>query len=245
MVNDGMMDRFNIGRVFGMHNLPGLSVGEFATRRGAIMAATDTFDIVITGKGGHAAMPHNTVDPLVTGAQIVSALQTIVSRNTDPLKSLVISVTKFQAGDAYNVIAQTAKLSGTYRTLDKDIRDYARLRIEEMAKSVAQGFGAEVTCTFMPGYPVTFNHEGDTEFTVDVAGKVAGPSKVNDKTEPVMGGEDFSYMLEARPGSFMFMGNGDTAYLHHPNYDFNDEAIPHGISYWVALAETALAPSGH
>ncbi len=241
MVNDGMMDRFNIKTVYGMHNMPGLAVGEFATRQGGIMAATDTFDIVITGKGGHAAMPHVTIDPLVTAAHIVTALQTIVSRNADPLKSLVISVTKFNAGDAYNVIAQTAKLSGTYRTLDKDMRDYAKKRIEEVAKSIGSGFGADVSCNFISGYPVTFNHETETDFSVSVAKNVAGPTKVDNNTAPVMGGEDFSYMLEARPGSFMFMGNGDTAFLHHPDYDFNDEAIPHGISYWVALAEQALA----
>jgi amidohydrolase len=241
MVNDGMMDRFNIKSVFGMHNLPGLAVGEFATRPGGIMAATDTFDIIITGKGGHAAMPHVTVDPLITATHIVTALQTIVSRNTDPLKSLVISVTKFNAGDAYNVIAQTAMLSGTYRTLDKDIRLFAQKRIEEVAKKIGEGFGADVTCKFMSGYPVTFNHEAETDFSVSIARKVAGTGKVDDKVAPVMGGEDFSYMLEARPGSFIFMGNGDTAYLHHPDYDFNDDAIPHGISYWVALAETALA----
>jgi amidohydrolase len=241
MVNDGMMDRFNIKSVFGLHNLPGLGIGEFATRQGGIMAATDTFDITVTGKGGHAAMPHVTIDPLITATHIVTALQTIVSRNTDPLKSLVISVTKFNAGDAYNVIAQTAKLSGTYRTLDKDIRLFAQNRIEEVAKSIAAGFGADVICTFMSGYPVTFNHETETNFTVNIAAKIAGAGKVDDNVAPVMGGEDFSYMLEARPGSFMFIGNGDTAYLHHPDYDFNDEVIPHGISYWVALAEQALA----
>jgi amidohydrolase len=241
MVKDGMMDRFNIKTVYGMHNMPGLAVGEFATRQGGIMAATDMFDITITGKGGHAAMPHVTIDPLITAAHIVTALQTIVSRNADPLKSLVISVTKFNAGDAYNVIAQTAKLSGTYRTLDKDMRDYAKKRIEEVAKSIGIGFGAEVNCNFMSGYPVTFNHETETDFSVAVAKNVAGPTKVDSNAAPVMGGEDFSYMLEARPGSFMFMGNGDTAFLHHPDYDFNDEAIPHGISYWVALAEQALA----
>jgi amidohydrolase len=241
MVGDGMMDRFNIKTVYGMHNMPGLAVGEFATRQGGIMAATDTFDITVTGKGGHAAMPHVTIDPLITATHIVTALQTIVSRNTDPLKSLVISVTKFNAGDAYNVIAQTAKLSGTYRTLDKAVRDYAKKRIEEVAKSIAAGFGAEVSFNFMSGYPVTFNHDLETDFSVAVAKKVAGPTKVDSSAAPVMGGEDFSYMLEARPGSFMFMGNGDTAFLHHPDYDFNDEAIPHGISYWVALAEQALS----
>jgi amidohydrolase len=241
MVNDGMMDRFNISKVFGMHNMPGLAVGEFATRQGAIMAATDTFDIIITGKGGHAAMPHITIDPLVTATHIVTALQTIVSRNIDPLKSLVVSVTKFHAGDAYNVIAQTAKLSGTYRTLDKDIRLFARGRIEEIAKNTGITFGAQVDCNFMPGYPVTFNHAAETDLTVSIAGEIAGSAKVDKNVSPVMGGEDFSYMLEARPGSFIFMGNGDTAFLHHPDYDFNDEAIPHGISYWVALAEQALA----
>ena len=241
MVNDGMMDRFAIKEVYGMHNLPGLALGEFATRAGAIMAATDTFDITIAGKGGHAAVPHLTIDPVVIGAQMVTALQTIVSRTTDPLASLVVSITKFHAGDAHNVIPQSAKLGGTFRTLDKAVREDAEKRITSIAKSIAATFGAEASVSIHRGYPVTFNHARETDFSVKVAASVAGPQKVNPDVAPIMGGEDFSYMLEARPGSFIFMGNGASAFLHHPDYDFNDDAIPHGISYWVALAETALA----
>ncbi len=242
MVRDGMMDRFNIREVYGMHNMPGLPLGEFATRKGGIMAATDEFNITITGKGGHAAMPHLAIDPIMVGAQIVSALQTIVSRSTDPVSSLVVSVTCFNAGDAHNVIPQTAQLRGTFRTLDPNVREDAERRIKHVAQSVAQTFGAEASIAIHRGYPVTMNHPAQTDFAVEVAASVSGRSNVNPQVAPVMGGEDFSYMLEARPGAFIFMGNGDSAFLHHPEYDFNDDAIPHGVSYWVSLAETALRP---
>jgi amidohydrolase len=205
------------------------------------MAATDSFDIKITGKGGHAAVPQLTIDPVVIGAQLVMALQTIVSRTTDPIASLVVSVTKFHAGDAHNVIPQSAVLSGTFRTLDKTVRVETETRLRKIAKSIAETFGAEASVTIHDGYPVTFNHARETDFTVKIARSVAGQHKVNPDLPAIMGGEDFSYMLEARPGSFIFMGNGKSAFLHHPDYDFNDDAIPHGISYWVALAETALA----
>ncbi len=241
MVRDGMMERFAIREVYGLHNIPGLPLGEFAIRKGGIMAATDEFNITITGKGGHAAMPHMTVDPVMVGAHMVTAFQTIVSRSTDPVSALVVSVTCFNAGDAHNVIPQTAQLRGTFRTLDSAVREDAEKRIRHVAATVAQTFGAEAKVNIHRGYPVTRNHPAETDFAVRVASSVAGPANVNPDVAPVMGGEDFSYMLEARPGAFIFMGNGDTASLHHPDYDFNDEAIPHGISYWVALAETALA----
>ncbi len=241
MVRDGMMERFAIAQVYGLHNMPGLPLGEFAIRKGGIMAATDEFNITITGKGGHAAMPHMTVDPVMVGAHMVTAFQTIVSRSTDPVSALVISVTCFNAGDAHNVIPQTAQLRGTFRTLDSAVREDAEKRIRHVAAMVAQTFGAEVNVNIHRGYPVTSNHAAQTDFAIQVATSVAGPAHVNPDVAPVMGGEDFSYMLEARPGAFIFMGNGDTASLHHPDYDFNDDAIPHGISYWVALAEAALA----
>ncbi len=241
MVRDGMMERFAIREVYGLHNIPGLPLGKFAIRKGGIMAATDEFNITITGKGGHAAMPHMTVDPVMVGAHMVTAFQTIVSRSTDPVSALVVSVTCFNAGDAHNVIPQTAQLRGTFRTLDSAVREDAEKRIRHVAAMVAQTFGAEAAVNIHRGYPVTRNHPAETDFAIRVASSVAGPANVNPDVAPVMGGEDFSYMLEARPGAFIFMGNGDTASLHHPDYDFNDEAIPHGISYWVALAETALA----
>ena len=242
MVQDGLMEKFNISKVFGMHNMPGLDVGKFAIRSGAILAATDEFTIEVKGKGGHAAMPHRTVDPVFAAAQLVSALQGIVSRNADPLESLVISVTQFHAGHAQNVIPQAAELGGTVRTLQKEMRDFAETRMKEVAAGVALACGAEIKVNYHRNYPVTFNHARETDFAIEIASSIAGAANVDPATPPVMGGEDFSYMLEARPGAFIFIGNGDTAYLHHPEYDFNDDVIPHGVSYWVSLAETALRP---
>lgn len=240
MVKDGMMERFGIERVFGMHNMPGVPLGTFATRPGPIMAATDEFTIKITGRGGHAALPHKTIDPLFIGAQIVGALQGIVSRNADPLEALVISTTQFHAGTTNNVIPHTAELSGTVRTLTGDMRDFAERRIKETAPMIAAAFGGDALVDYHRYYPVTLNHEKETAFAVDVARNVAGERNVNADVAPIMGGEDFSYMLEARPGAFIFIGNGDSEFCHHPAFDFNDEIIPLGISYWVTLTETAL-----
>ncbi|MCO5162179.1 MAG: M20 family metallopeptidase [Mesorhizobium sp.] len=241
MVKDGMMERFSIARVFGMHNMPGLPVGKFAIRPGPIMAATAEFTITISGRGGHAAMPHVSVDPIVAGAAIVGALQTIVSRTADPIEALVVSVTKFHAGDAYNIIPETAEIAGTVRTLKKEMAAIAEKRIREICEGVAAAHGARVEIDYDANYPVTVNDPREAAFATNVAREIAGTANVEPATPPVMGGEDFSYMLEARPGAFIFIGNGDSAGLHHPAYDFNDEVIPHGISYWVRLAEQALA----
>ncbi|MER8371407.1 M20 family metallopeptidase [Mesorhizobium sp. M1338] len=241
MVKDGMMDRFDISKVFGMHNMPGLPVGQFAIRPGPIMAATAEFTITVRGKGGHAAMPHGTIDPIVITSQLVGALQTIASRSTDPVEAVVVSVTKFHAGDAYNIIPETAEIAGTVRTLRKEIAKKSEERIRTICDGLATAFGAKIEVDYQANYPVTFNHAEETVFAGDVAIGVAGDAHVHRGIQPVMGGEDFSYMLEARPGAFIFIGNGDTAGLHHPAYDFNDEVIPHGMSYWVKLAETALA----
>ncbi|AMX95033.1 amidohydrolase [Mesorhizobium sp. M7A.F.Ca.US.014.04.1.1] len=241
MVKDGMMERFDISRVFGMHNMPGLPVGQFAIRPGPIMAATAEFTITVRGKGGHAAMPHGTIDPIVITSQLVGALQTIASRSTDPVEAVVVSVTKFHAGDAYNIIPETAEIAGTVRTLRKEIAKKSEERIRSICDGLATAFGARIEVDYQANYPVTFNHAEETVFAGDVAMSVAGDAHVHRGIQPVMGGEDFSYMLEARPGAFIFIGNGDTAGLHHPAYDFNDEVIPHGMSYWVKLAETALA----
>ena len=240
MVREGMMERFSISEVYGMHNTPGLPVGQFAIRKGPIMAATDEFNITIEGRGGHAAQPHRTIDPVVIGAQLVNALQTIVSRGTDPLDSVVLSVTKFHAGDAHNIIPQKAELAGTVRTLRSEMRDFAEKRLREVAEGVATALGAVAKIDYDRNYPVTFNHDQETEFAARTAQSVAGSNAVNLEVAPMMAGEDFSYMLEARPGAFMFIGNGESASLHNPAYDFNDDAIPHGISYWVQLAESAL-----
>lgn len=241
MVDDGMMDRFGISRVFGMHNMPGLPVGQFAIRPGPLMAATSEFTIRVNGKGGHAAMPHGTIDPIVITSQIVMALQTIASRTIDPIDSVVVSVTKFHAGDAHNVIPQTAEIAGTIRTLRNEVGEMARKRMREICEGIAAANGATVDVDIMINYPVTFNDPNETDFAISIAQNVAGEPNVQTDVNPVMGGEDFSYMLEARPGAFIFAGNGDTANLHNPAYDFNDELIPHGISYWVRLTETALA----
>ena len=241
MVKEGIMERFGISRVFGMHNMPGLPVGQFAIRPGAIMAATAEFRIRVTGRGGHAAMPHRSIDPIVTASQIVIALQTIAARTVDPAESVVVSVTKFHGGEAYNVIPEHVDLAGTVRTLKKEVAALARDRIEAICAGLGGASGATVTFDYQPNYPVTVNDAEETLFAGDMAAAVAGESSVHRAIAPLMGGEDFSYMLEARPGAFIFIGNGATANLHHPGYDFNDEAIPHGVSYWVKLAETALA----
>jgi len=243
MVKEGMMEKFGIEKVFGMHNMPGLPVGEFATRSGPLMAATVEFTITIKGHGGHAAQPHGTIDPIVIGSQIVTGLQSIVSRTTNPVDSLVVSTTKFIAGTAYNIIPGEALLAGTCRYLRKEVGEKAIERVTEIATNVAAAHGATAEVRIEWNYPVTVNHEKETAFAADVAADIASDCKVERNTPPVLGGEDFSYMLEARPGSFVFIGNGETAGLHHPEYDFNDEVIPHGISYWVKLTETALAPA--
>jgi len=240
MVKDGMMERFRIAEVYGMHNLPGLPVGQFAIRKGAIMAATDEFTVTIKGRGGHAAMPHKTIDPIAIGAQIVTNLQLIASRSANPLKSVVVSVTKFNAGNAYNVIANDASFAGTVRTLDPEIRDLAERRFRQIVSGIAASHDAEADIQFHRNYPVTVNHADETEHALAAARDIAGTTNVIPDVDPMMGGEDFSYMLNARPGAFIFVGNGDTAGLHNPAYDFNDEAIAHGISYWVRLAEQRL-----
>jgi hippurate hydrolase len=241
MVKDGMMDRFGISRVFGMHNMPTLPVGYFAIRPGPIMAATAELTITVKGRGGHAAMPNSTIDPIVITSHLVTALQTVTSRNADPVEALVVSVTKFHAGDAYNVIPEQAEIAGTVRTLKKEMAKMAEQRIRAICAGIAATFGAGIEVDYDANYPVTFNHAEETAFASDVAAAIAGDAKVIRAMPPVMGGEDFSYMLEARPGAFIFIGNGESAGLHHPAYDFNDEAIPHGVSYWVKIAETALA----
>ena len=240
MVEDGMMDRWNIQEVYGMHNMPGLAVGRFATRPGPLMASTDEFTIRVEGVGGHAAKPHTTVDPIVVGTAIVQALQTIVSRTVDPIESAVVSVTKFHAGEAHNIIAETAEVAGTVRTLKPEIRDLVEARLATVVASIAAAHGATATLHYDRNYPVTRNHPAETAFAAGVASAVVGEANVDADAPPVMGGEDFSYMLEARPGAFVFIGNGDTAGLHNPAYDFNDEAIPVGCSYWVRLVETAM-----
>ncbi|MEO9336565.1 M20 aminoacylase family protein [Mesorhizobium sp. SB112] len=241
MVKEGLMERFGIQRVYGMHNMPGLPLGQFAIKPGPIMAATAEFTITIKGRGGHAAMPHQSIDPIMIGSQLVTAFQTIVSRNTDPIDSLVVTVTKFHGGDAYNVIPEEVEIAGTVRTLRKEIAANAEKRMKEICAGIAAANGAKIDVDYDANYPVTFNHADEAEIAGNAAADVAGEQNINRATPPIMGGEDFSYMLEARPGALIFVGNGDSAGLHHPAYDFNDDVIPHGVSYWVRLTETELA----
>jgi amidohydrolase len=240
MVQDGLMDRFHIEEVYGMHNYPGLAVGQFALRPGPLMAAADRITIEIEGRGGHAARPHVSVDTVLVGAQIINQIQSIVARNVDPLHAAVISICVFQAGTTDNVIPQTALLRGTARSLTPEVRDLLEQRLQAVVTGTAQLYGANAKLTYRRDYPVTRNHERQAAFAASVAGEIVGRERVDDAVAPVMGAEDFSFMLEARPGAFIFVGNGDSANLHHPAYDFNDEAIPFGASYWVKLIETAL-----
>jgi amidohydrolase len=240
MVQDGLMERFRIQEVYGMHNYPGLPVGQFAIRPGPLMASADRLTIQIEGHGGHAARPHLTIDSVLVGAQMINQIQSIVARNVDPLQSAVISICMFQAGSTDNVIPQTAFLRGTARSLNPQVRDVLEKRLREVVEGTARLYGAKVTFTYKRDYPVTRNHERQTAFASSIAAEVVGPERVDENTPPVMGAEDFSFMLEARPGALIFVGNGDSAGLHHPAYDFNDEVIPIGTSYWVKLVETSL-----
>jgi hippurate hydrolase len=240
MIEDGLMERFGIDAVYGMHNMPGLPVGSFAIRAGGFLASADTLEVEIEGVGGHAAFPHDCTDTVLAGAAVVQAVQQIVARNVDPLKSAVISITCFNAGFTDNVIPQTARLLGTVRALDPGVRDLLEKRLNEVVPAAAAAYGATARVTYRREYPVTVNHPRETAFAAEVAREVVGPGNVDADRPPEMGAEDFSFMLEKRPGAMIFVGNGDSAQLHHPAYDFDDAAIPAGASYWVRLVETAL-----
>ncbi|GJD93654.1 M20 aminoacylase family protein [Methylobacterium iners] len=240
MVRDGLMERFGIEAVYGMHNIPGLPVGRFAIRPGPIMASTDRFTITIEGKGGHAAQPQHAVDSVLVASHVVVALQSIVARSVDPLESAVVSVCALEAGEAFNVLPQTVTMRGTMRALSKEVRALIQERIDALASSVAAGFGASATVAYGSGYPVTENHQAETAFMADVAAGIVGDASVDRGVAPMMAAEDFSYMLGHRPGAYIFLGNGDSAGLHHPDYDFCDEAAPYGASLWARLIETAL-----
>ncbi|MEX0320397.1 MAG: M20 aminoacylase family protein [Ruegeria sp.] len=238
MCEDGMMERWNIQEVYGMHNWPGRPVGSFAIRPGAFFAATDQFDITLEGRGGHAAKPQETVDTTVMAAQTVLALQTIASRNADPIDQVVVSVTSFETSSkAFNVIPQTVQIKGTVRTMSKEMRDLAEKRIGEICNGIAATFGGTADITYIRGYPVMVNSDEQTEFAADVARAV---SEECEEAPLVMGGEDFAFMLEERPGAYILVGNGDTAMVHHPEYNFNDEAIPAGCSWWAEIVEQRM-----
>jgi amidohydrolase len=241
MCDDGMMDRWKIQEVYGMHNWPGMPVGDFAIRSGPFFAATDQFEIIVEGKGGHAAKPHETVDSIVVAAHTVTALQSISSRNADPVDQLVVSVTSIESSSkAFNVIAQRTHMKGTVRTMSKDMRALAEQRLTAIAKSVSETFGAEAEVKYYLGYPCMVNHPEQTEFAAYVATKISGSCA---DAPLVMGGEDFAYLLEERPGAYILVGNGDTASVHHPEYNFDDAAIPAGCSWWSGIVEERM-PAG-
>ena len=241
MVQEGVMERFGIEEVYGMHNWPGLPLGSFAIRAGAFFAATDVFDIEIAGQGGHAAKPHETVDATVIAAEIVGALQTIASRVVDPTKQVVVSVTSVETSStAYNVIPGRVLMKGTVRTLAPEVQDMAESRIARIAEGIAAAHGAEAIVRYERNYPVMANHATQTEYAAEAARAVTGDCAAADL---VMGGEDFAYMLNARPGAYILVGNGETAPLHSATFDFSDDAIPAGVSYWAALVEQRL-PAG-
>ena len=238
MCADGMMDRWKIDEVYGMHNWPGRPVGSFAIRSGAFFAATDQFTIQIEGKGGHAAKPQDVIDSTLVASHVVLALQSIVSRNADPVAQIVVSVTSFETSStAFNVIPQRVLLKGTVRTMSREMRELAETRLKALVDATALAYGAVATVDYMRGYPSMVNAAAQTEFAAEVARSVAGAC---DDAPLIMGGEDFAYMLEERPGAYILVGNGDTAAVHNPAYNFNDEAIPAGCSWWAGIAEQRM-----
>ncbi|MGJ7041631.1 hippurate hydrolase [Shinella sp. BE166] len=239
MVKDGLLERFGITQVYGMHNMPGLAAGTFGMRTGPIMAAADRFRIEIDGRGGHAARPHDCIDPILVGAQIVSAAHSIVARNVDPLNSAVLSFGAFNAGFTDNVIPNVALLKGTVRTLNGAVQDLMERRLGEVVDLTARTFGATARLHYLRDYPVTVNADANVDIAFAAAAAAAGAQNVDRDVAPMMGSEDFAFMLQKRPGAYIFLGQGKTAGLHHPKYDFNDEVIPAGVSYWIELASSS------
>ena len=238
MCEDGMMERFGVQEVYGMHNWPGMPTGTFAIREGAFFAATDIFEINVEGLGGHAAKPHETIDSTLVAAHIVTAAQSIAARNADPVENVVVSITSIESSSkAFNVIPQRVAMKGTVRTLSPAMRDLCEERLGKIVSGIAASFGATATLDYTRNYPVMVNHGAQTEFAAEVARSVSGAC---DEAPLIMGGEDFAFMLEERPGAYILVGNGDTAMVHHPEYNFNDEAIPAGCSWWAEIAEKRM-----
>ena len=240
MVKEGILDTFDIKEVYALHNAPGVEVGNFYTTPGPIMAAADSFDIHIVGNGGHGAMPHATTDPIMAAVGIANAIQTIVSRNNYSQDNLVVSITQIHTGSADNVVPEKAYMNGTVRTFDPAVRTMVMARLEAIVAGQAAAYGVEARMDYLVGYPATINEPERTEFAAEVAREIAGDAGVDGNAPPEMGAEDFAYLLEKRPGSYLFVGNGDTAGLHHPEYDFDDEAAAAGASFFAKLIERAL-----
>jgi hippurate hydrolase len=245
MVQEGLFERFPADEIYALHNWPGLSAGKIAVRPGPMLAAVDEIRILVRGTGGHAAMPHLTADPVVATAHIITALQTIASRNVSPLDAIVVSVCSMETSQlgTFNVIPDFVKLVGTVRTLRPETQAFAQRRIGEIAAAIASGLGASAELEYIRGHPATVNSQREAHFAAHVGERIFGPDNVVREFDPTMGGEDFSYMLQARPGAYVLLGQGGEpggCYLHNPNYDFNDEVIPLGAGYLAALAEEAL-----
>ena len=251
MVQDGLFERFPCDAIFGLHNWPGMPVGQIGIRPGPILASSNTFEIIITGKGSHAAMPHNGIDPVAIAATLVQAFQTIISRNRNPIEAAVLSVTQIHTGDAVNIVPDHATLRGTVRTFSVEMIDLIETRMKALAESICSGFGAKVEFRFQRNYPPTINDPEQTAFVTQVLTDLIGPDNIVTPIDPVMAAEDFSFMLLQRPGCYFFLGNGDGTHradghgdgpclLHNPSYDFNDDAIPVGATLWVRLVEAFL-----
>ncbi len=242
MIEDGLFEKFPVDAVFGMHNWPGLPTGQFAVRSGPMMAGSDSFEIIVTGKGAHAAMPHLGIDTIVVASQIVGAFQTIVSRNAHPLESAVVTVTQFHAGEAWNIIPEEVLLRGTTRSFKPEIQDLIESRMKTIAESICAAYGAGLKFRYIRRYPPTVNSPAETDLAASVIEEVAGAANIHRDLLPSMGAEDFSFLLQKRPGSYVWIGNGEgRSGLHHPAYDFNDEILPLGASYWARLVERTLA----
>ncbi|MEI7444989.1 MAG: M20 aminoacylase family protein [Burkholderiales bacterium] len=247
MVEEGLFERFPVDAVFGMHNIPGMEAGTFAVKPGPMMASYDIFEITLTGRGSHGAMPHHGIDPITTGAELVQKLQTIVSRNVDPLEPAVLSVTKFHSGTAWNIIPNEAVIGGTVRAFSEDVQAQVERRIRELCEGTAASHGATISVRYERRYPPTVNTKAEAELCARVAGALVGDDRVRLDPKPAMGSEDFAWMLRARPGAYVWIGNGTGSaggcMVHNPGYDFNDAVLPVGAAYWVRLVETALAPA--
>ena len=242
MIDDGLVTRFNIDEFYGIHNMPGIEIGKFAIRPGPLMASADRFKIILTGKGGHAAMPHLAVDTTLVAAQILVNLNLIVSRSIDPLKRVVVTAGTFKTdSSALNVIANTVELEGSVRSLDEDMRDLVQERLSQVAEGTAAANQCEITIEYERGYPITDNNEEATQYAISVASSV---SEVDTDVPPIMPSEDFAYMLMEKPGAFIFLGNGDSQMLHNPEYIFDDEAIPFGSSWYAGMVEERLPIAG-
>lgn len=240
MVERGLFDRFPIEEIYGLHNQPNMAFGEFYIRKGPFMAAYDVFDIKIIGKGAHAAGPHNGYDTIVTATQVVNSLQTIVSRNINPIDSIVISVTQIHSGDTWNVLPQEAVIRGTVRTFKPAVQDLAEQRIKEIAQGIANTFHATAQVNYERRYPTTVNHEYATDLALDAAIALVGNDKVHCDIPPSMGSEDFAFMLQVKPGAYIWLGTGPGANLHHPQFNFNDEILTTGVAYFVKLVKNQL-----